>query len=71
MKILRFLIAIPVVIVMIVFAKIAQYAAVDAFGGRLGFELASLLGVLPVIAFYIWLAARYPHYFKPGFIRGR
>lgn len=55
---------------MVAVAKLAQYAAVDVLGGQLGFDLASFVGVAPVIAFYFFLSVRYPHLNKLGLTRG-
>ena len=71
MRTLRLLLIVPVLVMMIVVAKMAQYAAVNVFGAGLGFDLASLLGVTPVIAFYLWLSVKFPQYFKPGYANGR
>lgn len=62
--------AFGMIAVMVAFAKVAQYAAVDALGERVGFDLASLIGVGPVIAFYFFLSVRYPHLSKLGLTRG-
>jgi hypothetical protein len=70
MRLLRFVIALPVIALMIVFAKAAQFAAVDAFGADLGFGLASMLGGGPVLAFYYWAAKRYPKLNTYGLSRG-
>lgn len=64
------LVALFMIALMVVVAKAAQYAAVGAFGDRLGFDLASLIGVAPVIAFYFFLSVRYPHLNKLGLTRG-
>jgi hypothetical protein len=40
-------------------AKMAQYAAVDAFGERLGFDLASAVGVFPILAALLLIDVRY------------
>jgi hypothetical protein len=55
---------------MVAVAKVAQYAAADVLGGQLGFDLASFVGVAPVIAFYFFLSVRYPHLNKLGLTRG-
>ncbi len=39
-------------------AKAAQLTSVDLIGPSLGFDLASLIGVLPVIITFLWLATR-------------
>lgn len=70
MRALGLLGALVMIAVMVAVAKAAQYAAVDALGARLGFDAASLLGVLPVIAFYFFLSVRYPHLNKLGLTRG-
>ncbi len=62
--------ALAMIVAMVAVAKIAQFASVEAFGGRLGFDGASLLGVAPVIAFYFFLSVRYPHLNKLGLARG-
>ncbi len=64
MSIVRFLVAIPAIILMVAAAKAAQYASVDAFGASLGFDLASLLGVAPVIALYVFAAIKLPDFTK-------
>lgn len=69
MKIIRILAAIPIIVAMIAFAKFIQFAAVDALGGSLGFNLASLVGVAPVILLYFVAAAKLPDPFK-GKARG-
>jgi hypothetical protein len=46
----------------VIAAKIAQYAAVDAFGERLGFDLASAVGVFPIIAALLFIDV---HYLRP------
>ena len=60
MRLLRILVALPVVALMIGFAKMTQFAAMDAFGGLLGPNIAALLGVGPVFAFYYWAAKKLP-----------
>jgi hypothetical protein len=40
--------------------KAFQYSAVDAFGGLLGFDLASLIGFIPFALLLLWLAKRFP-----------
>ncbi len=62
--------AFAMIVVMVAVAKVAQYAAVDALGERVGFDLASLIGVAPVIALYFFLSVRYPHLNKLGLTRG-
>lgn len=64
MRLLKLLIAIPVIFLMIGFAKIAQYAAVDAFGSYIGFNLASLVGITPILTLYILAAAKLPDPFS-------
>ena len=70
MRVLHLLAAIAMIGVMVAVAKVAQFAAVDALGGRLGFDLASFIGVAPVIAFYFFLSVRFPHLNKLGLTRG-
>ncbi len=70
MKALHLLAAMVMIVTMVVVAKAAQYASVEALGGRLGFDLASFVGVAPVIAFYFYLSVRYPHLNKLGLTRG-
>lgn len=40
--------------------KMIQYAAVDYLGDRLGFDLASAVGLVPFTAILIYLAVRFP-----------
>lgn len=61
MILLRWLLAAPVMLAMVAVAKVVQYASVDAFGQQLGFNVASVVGVLPVIAVYIIAAVKLPH----------
>ena len=68
--VLKLLIALPVIALMIGFAKMAQYSAVDAFGTELGPDLAYLLGTGPVLAFYYWAAKRFPKLNTFGLSRG-
>lgn len=63
-------IALPLIALMIGFAKAAQFASVDVFGDWLGFELASLVGAGPVIALYYFVAVRFPALNKFGLSRG-
>jgi hypothetical protein len=67
---LKIAVAIPVVVLMIGFAKAAQSAAVGAFGDELGFNLASLVGGGPVIAIYYWAAIKLPKFNTFGLSRG-
>jgi len=60
----RFLLTVFGMIAAIAVAKVAQYAAVDAFGDRLGFNWVSFLGFAPVIAIYCFAAAKRPDLFK-------
>jgi hypothetical protein len=43
--------------------KWCQYTAVDYLGSRLGFELASLVGLVPFLAILIMMKGRFPRYF--------
>ena len=70
MRALHLLTAVAMIALMVAVAKLAQYAAVDVLGGQLGFDLASFVGVAPVIAFYFFLSVRYPHLNKLGLTRG-
>ncbi len=70
MKALHFLASIAMIGMMVAVAKVAQFAAVDALRERLGFDLASFVGVAPVIAFYFFLSVHYPHLNKLGLTRG-
>ena len=70
MKVLKALMTLPLVVLMVVLAKFAQYAAVDAFGAALGFDLASAVGVVPVLAFYYWAAVNVPRVIRWGLPRG-
>lgn len=47
----------------VVVGKACQYAAVDALGDRLGFEVASIAGLAPFFGVLAVLKARYPRYF--------
>ncbi len=47
----------------VVFGKACQYAAVGALGDRLGFEVASIIGLAPFFGVLAVLKARYPRYF--------
>ncbi len=69
MRWVRFLLALPVIALMIGVAKAAQFAAVDAFGAELGFNLASLLGAGPVVALYYYAAVKLPALNRFGFSR--
>ena len=40
--------------------KVVQGLAVDQFGARLGFDLASAVGVVPYAALLIYLSSRFP-----------
>ena len=62
MKIVRFLLAIPVILALVIVAKMGQYTAVEHLGDTLGFNVASLVGVVPVIALYYWAAAKLPKF---------
>jgi hypothetical protein len=59
-RVFKILLALPIIGLMIGFAKFAQYASVDVFGASLGFDLASLLGAGPIIALYCYLAVKFP-----------
>jgi len=69
-RVLKILIALSMIALMAAFAKVAQYASVDAFGDQLGFDGASLLGVGPVIALYCYLAVQFSRSNKFGLNRG-
>jgi hypothetical protein len=62
--------AIAMIGMMVAVAKVAQFATVDVLGGRLGFDIASFVGVAPVIAFYFYLSVRHPRLNKLGLTRG-
>lgn len=50
------------VVLLVVVAKASQYAAVAQFGARLGFDLASMIGLLPVLLLAVairWCWRRY------------
>ncbi len=49
-----------IIVTGVALAKIGQSIAVDRLGSSLGFDLASLVGVLPVIVLCYWLAHRFP-----------
>jgi hypothetical protein len=68
--VLKILLALPVIALMIGFAKAAQFASLDVFGDKLGFELASLVGVGPVLAVYYLVAVKFPALNKFGLSRG-
>jgi len=70
LRALKILVALTMIGLMVVLAKAAQYAAVDAFGDQIGFNLASLLGAGPVIAIYFFLSVRFPRLNKFGLTRG-
>ncbi len=70
MSLLKAIVALPVIVMMVVLAKVAQYAAVDAFGAALGFDLASAVGVVPVIVLYYWAAVSLPRLTIWGLTRG-
>lgn len=70
MRVLRLFLALPVIALMIGFAKMTQYAAIDAFGGLLGSDLAALLGAGSVLAFYYWAAIKLPKLNTYGLSRG-
>jgi hypothetical protein len=69
-RVFKALVALVMIALMVVVAKVAQYAGVNALGGQLGFDLASFVGVAPVVAFYFFLSVRYPHLNKLGLTRG-
>ena len=64
MRALRLLLTIAGIVAAIAVAKAAQYASVEAFGDRLGFDWASFLGLAPVLAIYWIAAAKRPDLFK-------
>ncbi len=64
MKAVRVVLTTLGIIAAIAIAKVAQFASVDAFGDRLGFNWASFVGVAPVIAIYWFAAAKRPDLFK-------
>ena len=70
MRVFKILLALPVIALMIGFAKMTQYSAVDAFGSTLGPNIASLVGAGPVIALYDWAAKRFPKLNTFGLSRG-
>ncbi len=47
------------IVTSVAIAKISQYAAVDAFGERLGFDLASAVGVFPILAALLFIDVCY------------
>jgi hypothetical protein len=69
-RVFKLFVALVMIALMVVVAKAAQFAAVDALGEQLGFDLASFVGLAPVIAFYFFLSVRYPHLNKLGLTRG-
>jgi hypothetical protein len=46
----RLLSALLFIVVTVMLAKVAQYAAVDRLGPTIGFAAASLIGAVPVVA---------------------
>ncbi|MCC6925613.1 hypothetical protein [Novosphingobium sp.] len=67
---LKILAMLPVVALLIGFAKMTQYAAVGAFGDTIGPNLAAMLGGGSVIAFYYWAAIKLPKFNTFGLSRG-
>ena len=43
---------------MVIVAKMGQYTAVEYLEESLGFNGASLVGVVPIIASYYWMASK-------------
>lgn len=64
MRAVRFALTVLGIMAAIAIAKVAQYASVDAFGDRLGFNWASTIGLVPVLAIYWFAAAKRPDLFK-------
>ena len=71
MRLMTLLIALPFLVLAVIVAKLAQYSAVEALGGQLGFELASLVGLGPVLGLYFWLHVKYPKFSRYGLRNGR
>lgn len=70
MRALKVLAMLPIVALLIGFAKMTQYAAVDAFGDAIGPNLAAMLGGGSVLAFYYWAAIKLPKFNSFGLSRG-
>lgn len=51
------------VLVGVIVGKACQYAAVAHFGARLGFERASLVGLVPFVVTLFVLKRRFPRFF--------
>lgn len=50
------------VVMLVVGAKASQYTAVAQFGARLGFDLASMIGLLPVLLLAVAIRWRWRRY---------
>lgn len=61
----RALAVVAAMIVCVAIAKVLQAIAVDHLGDRLGFDLASLVGVAPFILLLLYLAHRFPRRARP------
>ena len=49
-----------ILVVGVAVGKVVQGLAVDQFGARLGFDLASAVGLVPYAALLIYLSVRFP-----------
>ena len=67
---LKIMIALPFLALAVIIAKVAQYAAVETFGAQLGFDLASFVGLAPVLGLYFWLHVKFPKFSRYGLTRG-
>jgi hypothetical protein len=47
-------------VLMVGFAKATQSASVDAFGAQLGFEVASLLALMPCLILFYFVSKKLP-----------
>ena len=66
MRAFKFILALPVMFLMVGFAKMAQYSSVDLLGADLGFGIASAIGLLPVLSLYYWAALKLPKFNTMG-----
>lgn len=48
------------IIIGVALGKMMQYAAVDLFGDKLGFNGASFIGLIPYIMLLLWASLRFP-----------
>jgi hypothetical protein len=59
-ELLKLVLVLFAVVLMGGFAKGVQYASVDAFGAKLGFEMASLMVLAPILIIYYFIAKKLP-----------